>query len=594
MAIDLSPRIQFVGDSAVAGSPRFDPGKAATGITGLDEITGGGLPRGRTTLLVGGSGSGKTILALQFLVNGARECDEPGIFVAFEEEPSRIVSNARTFGWNLPQMQEERRLYFVDAQPAPDLVQSGTFDLAGMLSALGAKSAEMGAKRIVFDALDIVLGLLPDARAQRREIYRLHQWLLAHELTGIVTLKAERDDAGAMKQPFSFMQFMVDCAVILNHTVVLGVSQRNLRVQKFRGSSFDENESPFLIGCSGFEVAVTRTIRRGNVEVTDERVGSGVARLDTMLGGGYYRGASVLITGFPGTAKTTLSGAFAEAACLRGERTMFVSFDSDANEVIRNLGSVGIRLERFVADGSLHMVSARTITGSAETYLVRIKTLAKEHRARCLVVDPVSTLSKSGNELTAHSVAERLIDWSKAEGITLVCTSLLDEMSSQSEAGSPLQISTLADTWIHLNYVVQAGERNRGMSIIKSRGTAHSNQVRELILSDAGINVTDAYTAGGEVLMGSMRWEKESAERHANELASVEATLQAVRLEAEEAELEARKKLLEFELASKATEKTLLARSAEVHEREVRLGRDRLRQLRGSDPRPEDEGHRDE
>jgi circadian clock protein KaiC len=561
--------------------------KAPSGIAGLDEITGGGLPRGRTTLLVGGSGSGKTILALQFLVNGAQHCGEPGIFVAFEETPARIIANADTFGWDLPALQQEN-LAFMDAQPAPDLVQSGTFDLSGMLAALGAKTEEMHARRIVFDALDIVLALLPDPAAQRREIYRLHAWLLAHELTGIVTLKADSDVGGSISQPFGFIQFMVDCAIILNHTVVLGVSQRNLRVQKYRGSSFDENESPFLIGRSGFEVAVSRTLGRGQAMVTNERVGSGVERLDTMLGGGYYRGASVLITGFPGTAKTTLSGAFAEEACRRGERTMFVSFDSDSNEVIRNLGSVGIQLERFVEDGTLHMVSARTITGSAETYLVRIKTLAKEHRARCVVVDPISTLSKSGNELTAHSVAERLIDWSKAEGITLVCTSLLDEMSSQSEAGSPLQISTLADTWIHLNYVVQAGERNRGMSIIKSRGTAHSNQVRELILSDAGITVTDTYTAGGEVLMGTMRWEKESAERHAAEVDAVTAKLQTVKLEAEEAELDARIKLLQVELAAKLTEKTVLARSAEVHEREQAFGRERMRELRGSDVARED------
>ena len=556
--------------------------KTPTGITGLDEITGGGLPRGRTTLLVGGSGSGKTILALQFLVHGAQRFNEPGIFVAFEETPSRIVLNAETFGWNLAELQRSN-LYFMDAQPPADLIQSGTFDLSGMLAALGAKAAQMKAGRIVFDALDIVLALLPDPAAQRREIYRLHAWLLDHELTGIITLKADGFGGGAVGQPFGFIQFMVDCAIILNHSVVLGVSQRNLRVQKYRGSNFDENESPFLIGKHGFEVAVTRTLGRGEAEVTNERVSSGVERLDTMLGGGYYRGASVLITGFPGTAKTTLSGAFAEAACLRGERTMFVSFDSDSNEVIRNLSSVGIQLNRFVENGSLHMVSARTITGSAETYLVRIKTLAKEHRARCLVVDPVSTLSKSGNELTAHSVAERLIDWSKAEGITLVCTSLLDEMSSQSEGGSPLQISTLADTWIHLNYLVQAGERNRGMSIIKSRGTAHSNQVRELILSDAGITVTDTYTAGGEVLMGTMRWEKESAERHADEAAALAAKLRTVKLEAEEAELTARMKSLEAELAAKHTEKAVLARSAAVHEQESVLDRDRMRELRGTD-----------
>lgn len=557
--------------------------KAATGILGFDEITGGGLPRGRTTLLLGGPGSGKTILALQFLVHGAKHCREPGIFVAFEETSKRIVGNAASFGWKLEELQR-KRLYFFDVQPTPDLIQSGSFDLNGMLAALEFKLARMHAKRIVFDALDMILALLPDAAAQRREVYRLHEWLLARGLTGVITAKASSDPTTIISgHPSGFMQFMVDCAVILNHSVVLGVSQRNLRVQKYRGSSFDENESPFLIGSAGLEVAVARTLGRGTTDVTNERISSGVKRLDTMLGGGYYRGASVLITGFPGTAKTTLSGAFAEAACRRGERTMFVSFDSDGSEVMRNLSSVGIGLQRYVKSGQLRMISARTITGSAETYLVRIKTLAMEHKARCVVIDPVSTLSKSGNELTAHSVAERLIDWSKANGITLVCTSLLDEMSSQNEGGSPLQISTLADTWIHLNYLVQAGERNRGMSIIKSRGTAHSNQVRELILSEAGVTLTDIYTAGGDVLMGTMRWEKESAERVATEVAEVAGKLKRVRLDAEEAELEVRVKSLQVELQAKQVEKALLVRTTESRKRELSGGRTRMRELRGAD-----------
>jgi circadian clock protein KaiC len=376
---------------------------------------------------------------------------------------------------------------------------------------------------------------------------------------------------------------MVDCAVILNHSAIEGVSQRNLRVLKYRGSGFDENESPFVIGKSGFDVAISRVLGRVDAKVTNERVTTGVERLDTMLGGGYYRAASVLITGFPGTAKTTLSGAFAEAACKRGERTVFVGFDSDGTEVIRNLASVGIRLDRYVKNGRLRMVSARTISGSAETYLVRIKTMAKEHKARCLVIDPVSTLSKSGNELTAHSVAERLIDWSKAAGTTLVCTSLLDEMSSQNEGGSPLQISTLADTWIHLNYLVQAGERNRGMSIIKSRGTAHSNQVRELILSKAGVTLADTYTAGGDVLMGTLRWEKESAERVAHEVNDVAVKLKRVRLDAEEAELDVRVKSLQVELQAKQVEKALLARTTEIRKGELSRGRARMGELRGAD-----------
>jgi circadian clock protein KaiC len=312
-------------------------------------------------------------------------------------------------------------------------------------------------------------------------------------------------------------------------------------------------------------------------------VTTGVERLDTMLGGGYYRAASVLITGFPGTAKTTLSGAFAEAACERGERTVFVGFDSDGTEVIRNLASVGIRLARHVKSGILRMISARTITGSAETLLVRIKAIANEHKARCLIIDPVSTLSKAGNELTAHGVAERLIDWSKSDGITLVCTSLLDEMSNQTEAGTPLQISTLADTWIHLNYLVQAGERNRGLSIIKSRGMSHSNQVRELILSDEGVTLTDIYSAGGEVLMGTMRWEKESAELAANEMADVAGKLNLLTLDAEEAVLEVRVKSLQTELMAKQVEKTLLNRTTESREGELTRGLRRVRELRGAD-----------
>lgn len=546
-------------------------------------MTGGGLPRGRTTLVLGGPGSGKTIFGLQFLTHGARKGHEPGVFVAFEETSARILANARAFGWGLAEL-PAKRLFFLDAQPTPDLVQAGHFDLNGLLAVLAAQAKSMRARRIVFDALDIVLALLPDASARRREVYRLHAWLLAHELTGVITAKAGGDEASSLsQQAFGFMQFMVDCSVILTHGVEHGVSQRNLRVQKYRGSSFDENESPFLIGRSGLEVATAPRLGSDHAKVSNERVSSGVERLDTMLGGGYYRGASVLITGFPGTAKTTLCGTFAQAACRRGERTLFVSFDSDSNEVIRDLASVGIRLEKYVKSRRLHMASARSITGSAETYLGRIKALAREHKARCIVIDPVSTWSKSGNDSAAHSVAERLIDWSKAQGMTLLCTSLLDEMSTQSESGSSLQISRLADTWVHLSYVVQAGERNRGLSIIKSRGTAHSNQVRELILSDAGVTLTDTYTAGGEVLMGTLRWEKERAERAATDVTEVAGQLKRVRLDAEEAELEVRAKSVQVELVAKQVEKALLARTTESDLRALTRGRSQIRELRGAD-----------
>jgi circadian clock protein KaiC len=563
--------------------PATDRLKAPTGIEGFDQITHGGLPRARTTLLVGGPGSGKTIFSLQFLVHGARECGEPGIFVAFEEHSKSIVANAQGFGWRLAELQA-RKLRFVDAQPAADLVQSGNFDLSGMLAMLGAQIKTLGTKRIVFDAIDVLLALIPDEAIRRRELYRLHEWLLASGLTGLITGKAGGDEISPFgPQPFGFMQFMVDCAVMLNHRVELGVSQRNLRVQKYRGSPFDENEAPFVIGAKGFDVAIARLLGRLDAKVTNERVTSGVKRLDTMLGGGYYRGSSVLITGLPGTAKTTLGGAFAEAACKRGERTLFVGFDSDGAEVIRNLASVGIRLQRHVKSGLLQVISARTITGSAETILVRIKTLAQAHRARCLVIDPVSTLSKAGNELTVHGVAKRLIDWSKYDGITLVCTSLLDETSGQTNRGTPLQISTLADTWIQLNYLVQAGERNRGLSIVKSRGMAHSNQVRELILSDQGVTLTDIYTAGGEVLMGTLRWQRERADRLAHNIAAVAAKLKSVNLDAEEAVLAVRAKSIQTELRAKRVEQTLLARTTASREGELSRGRTRMRELRGGD-----------
>jgi circadian clock protein KaiC len=559
--------------------------KARTGIEGFDEITNGGLPCGRTTLLEGGPGSGKTIMALETLVTGARVCNEPGIFVAFEESSQRITENASKFGWDLAALQR-KKLFFLDAQQRPDLIQSGGFDLGGMLAVIGAKAREIKATRIVFDAIDVVLSLLNDPLAEQREMYRLHDWLLTKGLTAIITSKGRNLEVDARRRaPSSFMQFMVDCAVVLNHEVVLGVSQRNIRVVKYRGGAFSENESPFLIGNRGLEVAGARELgRKESLETSaiNQRVSSGVTRLDAMLGGGYYRGAGILITGFPGTAKSTLAGAFAQAACRRGERTLFISFDSDAKEVIRNLTSVNIQLKPYVKKGLLRLVSARAVTGSAEIHLMQIKNLAKEHKARCLVIDPVSALAKAGNEDTAYSVAERLIDWSKATGITLLCTSLLHEAWTQVES-TPLQISTIADTWIHVSYLVNAGERNRGLSIIKSRGTSHSNQVRELILSKKGVTLADAYTAGGEVLMGTLRWEKERAVLAARDETQTKARQKQTALAHEEAEIEVQLQALKRVLESKREEKRALTRLATDHTAALTLGRDRIRELRGVD-----------
>jgi len=527
--------------------------KLPTGIAGLDKITGGGLPHGRTTLIEGESGCGKTVMALQILINSAREQKQPGIFVAFEENANRIKLNAASFGWDIQSLQEDN-LFFLDAQPTSDIIQSGSFDLGGMLAGLGALVDKMGAKWIAFDALDIVLSMMPDEAAMRREVYRLHEWLLARELTAIITSKKSANHQPIVPNgSMDFLLFMVDSAILLRHEIVQGVSQRALRMVKYRGSAFDENDAPYLISDNGIELAASFLTDDKFVEVTDERISTGVARLDKMLSGGYHRAASILLTGAPGTAKTTLSGAFAEAACQRDERTLFVSFDSRGPEIVRNLKSVGIDLSSHTKTGMLRLESAGGITGSSEIHLMRITQWADSHNARCLIIDPVSALSKSGNALLAHSVIQRLVDWCKQRGITLLTSSLLDKSGSEL-VNTPLQISTIADTWIHLDYHSSAGERNRSLSIIKSRGTAHSNQVRELILNTDGVTLADVYSSGGEVLMGTMRLEREQSEQLEKQRATALHDKHNAHANAELLELEQRMSHIQAQVDEKRSE----------------------------------------
>lgn len=564
--------------------------KAPTGIRGLDTVMGGGVPSGRTTLLEGGPGMGKTVLALQTLVHGARAHGEPGIFVAFEEHPERIVRNAESFGWDLSSLEGDR-LAFLDARPDTDLIQSGAFDLGGLLAVLGARTKRMGAKRIVFDALDVVLALMPDARSVRREVYRLHDWLLANELTAIITTKAART-AGDANEAASFMQFMVDCAIVLGHDLVQGVSQRHLRVVKYRGSSFLENVHPYVIGPEGFEVARTDTDKDSQARISTERLSTGVSRLDTMLGGGYFRGAAILVTGAPGTAKTTLSGAFTLSSCERGDRTIFVSFDSPPAEIVRNLASVAIDLAPHVAAGTLKVVAAHALRGSAESHLLYIERLVEEHGARCLVIDPVSALGKSGNDKVSRSVVERLVEWCKHVGVTLMCTSLIDVEHRDAE-GTPIQISTIADTWIHLDYLVRGGERNRTLSIVKSRGTEHSNQVRELLLSHGGVTLADVYVAGGEVLMGTLRFERERAERQTTHEREEDQERSKRLLDVETAELGARLEILRTQLALKERERRALDAAGDEDVDRHSAGLRSVHDLRGGDRMTTDGGGSD-
>ena len=532
------------------GSP-----KLPTGITGLDEITRGGLPRDRNTLVMGGPGCGKTVLALQTLVNGARDYGEPGIFVAFEENVRDIVRNAASFGWDLPALQR-KNLFFLDVRPRLDHTAAGRFDLRGLLAGVEAKARKMKARRVVFDAVDMLLARLDNLLDERVEMQRLHDWTYGSGLSGIITAKLE-EGASASGQRYGFMQFMTDCTILLSHQTVARQSQRELRVLKYRGSGFSENAAPMVIDDRGMQIACI-SANEQSFSVRTQRISSGVPRLDAMLSGGYFIGSSILISGAPGTAKSTLSASFAAAACRRGERVLYISFDEIGGEHTRNLASVGIKLAPHLKRGLLKIYSARSESHTVEQHLVRIHALIREHRAQHVIFDPLSALFRAGQEANVLSAAERLLQMTKSEGITTVSTSLLGHGDSRIE-GTPLEVSTVADTWIHLSYAVQAGERNRALTIVKSRGTNHSNQVRELVLSDRGVTLSDVFSSGGEVLMGTLRWQREAEERSAHDRSEAELKRKEQEIHLVEADLKARIEAVQRELELKRLELGSLA-----------------------------------
>ena len=552
--------------------------KSSSGIRGLDEITNGGFPTGRATLVAGGPGSGKTILALQTLVTGANN-GEPGIFVAFEEDARRIVANASSFGWNLPEL-EKQGLFFLDAKPRPDAVIAGEFDLVSMLASIKAKADLMGAKRIVFDSIDVLLSLLDNPVAERRELFRLNEWLLETGLTGLITSKNSDSSLSSLRYQ-EFMQYMMDCMITLHHEVDNRVGRRTLRVVKYRGSGFYTGEVALILNDSGVEV-VSFPVSSVQASASMEKLSSGIERLDTMLGGGYYRGAAVLLSGAPGTAKTTLCGCFILAACQRGESSLFVGFDEPAHEVVRNLRSVGIDLEPYLASGLLHMHSIRSSLCGAEEHIGTLRNLLDAYQPRCLVIDPLSAIINSDPDASQRRMPEQLLALTKAMGVTVVCSSLLNGNDALSE-GSSIQVSTVADTWIHISYTVLAGERNRAITIVKSRGTDHSNQVRELVLSADGVTLKDVYRAGGEVLMGTARWEKEAEEQASEELHRIEIERKRVQLELAQAEVNVRMEVLKRELEIKREELQRLESVEQIRQQSVQQRRETLQALRSAD-----------
>lgn len=473
-------------------------GKLPTGIAGFDDISRGGLPRGRTTLLLGGPGCGKTVFALQTLVNYAKRLNEAGLFVAFEESTQHVKMNAAPFGWNLDAL-DGKKLIFFDACLSPDVVKAGTFDLEGMLTILGVAAKKAHATCIVFDGLDVPLGLLDDTKAERREIFRIRDWLTRTGLTGIITQKMGEPGHDAHS---AFLQFMVDCVVVLRHEVIQGAAFRNLRIVKFRGSGFSGDEFPMAFDNQGIHVMSRGTAER-QYRVTSKRVSTGLPRLDAMLSGGYHRQTSVLISGTSGSAKSTLAGLFVAAACARGERSMYVSFDEAPAQIVRNLKSVGIQLAPAIKSGLLDMVSTRPRGMSVEQQFAELRARVRAHRPRCMAIDPFSAMSASASQPASSDAAQQFMDFLKQQGVTVVVTGLMETPGPQESNG--LHLATLVDTWVHVSQMVQGGERNRALMIVKSRGTAHSNQVRELILSNQGVDLTDHVhaTGGRELRPGS-------------------------------------------------------------------------------------------
>lgn len=547
--------------------------KARTGIEGLDEITDGGLPRGRATLVCGGAGCGKTLLAMEFLVRGAADHGEPGVFMSFEESARDLTENVRSLGFDLNDMCE-RKLLRIDHVRIErgEIEEAGDYDLEGLFVRLGHAIDAIKAKRVVLDTIEALFAGLADQGILRAELRRLFGWLKDRGVTAVIT--GERGEGSLTRHGLE--EYVSDCVILLDHRSTEQVLTRRLRIVKYRGSTHGTNEYPFLIDADGISVMPITSAGLQH-DVSDERVSSGVPRLDAMLGGaGYYRGSTVLLTGTPGTGKTTLSAAFAEASCRRGERCLYFAFEESPHQLMRNMRSVGIELGRWVDKGLLRFVASRPTTYGLETHLAAVHKAVRDFSPQAVVMDPITTLSSAGAMHDAYAVLTRLIDFLKSQGITVLMTSLTsgDAAPEQSAIG----ITSLVDTWLLLRDIELGGERNRGLYVLKSRGMAHSNQIREFVLSERGIDLLDVYLGPQGVLTGSMRLAQEAHEREEARMREQAAESRLRERERKRAGLEARIAAMREELAAEDGEAEQIA--AQAREREAALAQERLSMAR--------------
>jgi len=488
--------------------------KALTGIQGLDEITGGGLPRGRPTLLCGSAGSGKTMLAAEFLVHGALDYGEPGVFMMFEESAEELAQNLRSLGVDLDKLQRQRKIMVDHVHIERNEIQeTGEYDLEGLFIRLGHAIDTIGATRVVLDTIEALFSGLPNHAVLRAELRRLFRWLKDRGVTAIVT--GERGENSLTR--FGLEEYVADCVILLDHRIEDQVSTRRLRIVKYRGTEHGTNEYPFLIAKDGISVLPITSMRLDH-QVSRERVPTGIDGLDDMLGGsGPYRGSSTLVSGAPGTGKSSVGASFVDAACRRGERALLFAYEESASQLLRNMASIGLDLEPWCRQGLLRIDASRPTLHGLEQHLVHMYELVRDFKPSVVVVDPISNLTMDKGDRLLKPTLMRLIDYLKQQGVTALFTSLTSDLAGDM-ADSQVGVSSLMDTWILLSNIASNGERTRTLQVLKSRGMPHSHQVREFVMGDHGVDLVDVYLSGDRVLTGTARISQVAHEAAAGEL----------------------------------------------------------------------------
>lgn len=543
--------------------------KSPTGIQGLDEILGGGLPKGRPTLVCGGAGSGKTLLAIEFLVHGALQYDEPGVFMSFEETASELVQNVASLGFDLNDLTAHKKLWleYIRVEPG-EIEETGEYDLEGLFVRLEYAINSIGAKRATVDTVESLFAGLQNPAVLRAELRRLFRWLKDKGMTTIIT--GERGENSLTR--LGLEAYISDCVIFLDHRVTEQVSTRRLRVVKYRGTTHGTNEYPFLIDEEGISILPITSLSLTK-PVSNERISSGIPDLDAMLGGqGYYRGSTVLVCGTAGTGKSSLAAHFVEAACRRGERCLYFALEESASQIIRNMRSIGIDLAPWVDQGLLLFHATRPTTHGLEMHLVTTIKTIQQFAPAVVVIDPINAFIMGDNALQTQLMLNRLVDFLKTNAVTALFTSLTSDGGSLET--SEVAISSLIDTWLLLRDIETGGERNRGLYIIKSRGMAHSNQIREFQLTDHGIKLMDVYIGPGGVLTGSARLAQEARDQAAEVLRQQEVERLQFDLECRRAAMEAQVAALQAEFEAERTRALNLIQQEQA--RQVLSAQDRV------------------